>query len=60
LVKVVEKILTTAKTFKTAGSKIIVIPKKLRIKLGEENTDPFMLKLDGRGRIILEPIKKEL
>lgn len=54
-----EKIITTAKAYLTDSSKVVVIPKVLRKKLGEENTDLFIVKLDENGRIILEPIKKE-
>ena len=39
-------------------SKVVVIPKKLRELLGEENTDLFIVKIDEKQRIILEPIKK--
>ncbi|MGA3060153.1 MAG: AbrB/MazE/SpoVT family DNA-binding domain-containing protein [Candidatus Bathyarchaeia archaeon] len=53
-----ETIITTAKAYHTDSSKIIVIPRKLRRKLGEENTDLFIVKLDEKQRIILEPIKK--
>jgi bifunctional DNA-binding transcriptional regulator/antitoxin component of YhaV-PrlF toxin-antitoxin module len=53
-----EKIITTAKAYHTDNSKVIVIPKKLRKKLGEENTDLFIVKLDDKERIILEPIRK--
>ena len=54
-----EKIITTAKAYLTDHSKVVVIPKKLRQVLGEENTDLFIIKLDDKGRIIYEPIKKE-
>jgi bifunctional DNA-binding transcriptional regulator/antitoxin component of YhaV-PrlF toxin-antitoxin module len=53
-----ETIITTAKAYHTDSSKVIVIPRKLRRKLGEENTDLFIVKLDEKQRIILEPIKK--
>ena len=53
-----ETIITTCKAYLTDNSKIIVIPKKLRVKLGEENTDLFIVKLDDKERIILEPIRK--
>jgi bifunctional DNA-binding transcriptional regulator/antitoxin component of YhaV-PrlF toxin-antitoxin module len=53
-----EKIVTTAKAYLTDRSKVVVIPKKLRNQLGEENTDLFIVKLDEKQRIILEPIKK--
>jgi len=53
-----EQIITTAKAYLTDSSKVVVIPKKLRRKLGERNTDFFIIKLDGQNRIILEPIKK--
>lgn len=53
-----EKIVTTAKAYLTDTSKVVVIPKQLRDKLGEENTDLFIVKLDDKQRIILEPIRK--
>jgi len=53
-----ETIITTAKAYLTDSSKVVVIPMQLRRKLGEENTDLFILKLDDKGRIILEPIRK--
>ena len=54
----VEHIITTAKAYLTDRSKVVVIPKKLRKMLGEENTDLFIVKLDEKQRIVLEPIKK--
>jgi bifunctional DNA-binding transcriptional regulator/antitoxin component of YhaV-PrlF toxin-antitoxin module len=54
-----EQIITTAKAYLTDSSKVVVIPKKLRRKLGERNTDFFIIKLDGYGRIILEPIERK-
>jgi len=54
-----EKIVTIAKAYLTDHSKVVVIPKKLRRKLGEDNTSLFIVKSDERGRIIYEPIKKE-
>lgn len=54
----VEQIITTAKAYHTDNSKAVVIPIKLRRYLGEENTDLFIVKLDEKQRIILEPIKK--
>lgn len=54
----VETIVTTAKAYITDTSKVVVIPMELRRKLGEKNTDLFIVKLDDRQRIILEPIKK--
>ena len=53
-----EKIVTTAKAYMTDSSKVVVIPKKLRKQLGEENTDLFIVKIDEKNRIIFEPIKK--
>jgi bifunctional DNA-binding transcriptional regulator/antitoxin component of YhaV-PrlF toxin-antitoxin module len=53
-----ETIITTAKAYHTDNSKVIVIPRKLRRQLGEENTDLFIVKLDKKQRIILEPILK--
>ena len=55
-----EKIITTVKAFYSGkpDSKIVTIPKKIREKLGEQNTDLFIVKLDDKGRIIYEPIKK--
>ena len=53
-----EQIITTAKAYSADKSKVIVIPKKLRRMLGEQNTDLFIIKLDEKQRIILEPIKK--
>jgi bifunctional DNA-binding transcriptional regulator/antitoxin component of YhaV-PrlF toxin-antitoxin module len=55
----VEKIITTSKAYLTDTSKVVVIPKKLREQLGEENTDLFIIKIDDKGRIILEPIRKK-
>jgi bifunctional DNA-binding transcriptional regulator/antitoxin component of YhaV-PrlF toxin-antitoxin module len=55
---VAEKIITTAKAYHTDNSKVVVIPVRLRRDLGEENTDLFIVKLDEKQRIILEPIKK--
>jgi len=54
-----EQVVTTAKAYLTDSSKVVVIPRELRRKLGEENTDLFIIKLDGKQRIILEPIKKK-
>jgi bifunctional DNA-binding transcriptional regulator/antitoxin component of YhaV-PrlF toxin-antitoxin module len=54
----VEQIITTAKAYLTDRSKVVVIPKRLRKMLGEENTDLFIVKLDEKQRIVLEPIKK--
>jgi len=54
-----EEIITTAKAYLSDHSKVVVIPRKLRRKLGENNTDLFIVKLDAKGRIIYEPIKKE-
>jgi hypothetical protein len=54
-----ETIITTSKAYLSDHSKVVVIPKILRQKFGESNTDLFILKLDDRNRIILEPIKKE-
>ena len=54
----VEQIITTAKAYFTDRSKVVVIPKRLRKMLGEENTDLFIIKLDEKQRIVLEPIKK--
>ena len=54
----IETIITTAKAYHSDNSKVVVIPRKLRSKLGEENTDLFIVKLDEKLRIILEPIKK--
>jgi hypothetical protein len=53
-----EQIITTAKAYITDSSKVVVIPRILRIRLGEKNTDLFIVKLDDKKRIILEPIKK--
>jgi len=54
-----EQIITTAKAYLTDHSKVVVIPKKLRQKLGERNTDLFIVKLDEQERIVFEPIKKK-
>jgi hypothetical protein len=54
-----EEIITTAKAYLTDHSKVVVIPRKLRRELGEENTQLFIVKLDDQGRIIYQPIKKE-
>jgi bifunctional DNA-binding transcriptional regulator/antitoxin component of YhaV-PrlF toxin-antitoxin module len=53
-----EQVITTAKAYLTDRSKVVVIPRALRRRLGEENTDLFIIKLDDKQRIILEPIKK--
>lgn len=53
-----EEIITTAKAYLTDHSKVVVIPKKLRRKLGEDNTSLFIVKLDDKDRIIYEPIKR--
>jgi len=53
-----EKVITTAKAYLTDSSKVVVIPRKLRRELGEENTQLFIVKLDDKNRIIYEPIKK--
>ena len=55
-----EEIITTCKAYLSDSSKVVVIPRALRRRLGERNTDLFVLKLDSRQRIILEPIKKEV
>ena len=55
-----EQIVTTAKAYLSDRSKVVVIPKALRLKLGEENTDLFIIKLDDKLRIILEPIRKTM
>jgi len=55
-----EQIITTAKAYRSDHSKVVVIPKKLRRKLGEANTDLFIVKLDEQQRIIFEPIKKQV
>jgi len=54
-----EKVITSAKAYLTDSSKVVVIPRKLRRELGEENTQLFIVKLDDKNRIIYEPIKKE-
>jgi hypothetical protein len=53
-----EETITTGKAYFTDHSKVLVIPKKLRRRLGEENTDLFIVKVDDKQRIIYEPIKK--
>ena len=53
-----EEIVTTAKAYFADKSKVIVIPKILRKKIGEQNTDLFIVKLDEKQRIIFEPIKR--
>lgn len=57
----VEKFIGTVKAFKVGNpdSKVITILKETRKILGESNTSHFIQKVDGKGRIILEPIKKE-
>jgi len=54
-----EQIITTAKAYLSDHSKVVVIPKKLRRKLGERNTDLFIVKLDEQQRIVLEPILRQ-
>ncbi len=54
----VEQVVTTAKAYLTDSSKVVVIPRQLRKMLGEENTDLFIVKLDEKQRIVLEPIRK--
>ena len=53
-----EEVITTAKAYLTDSSKVVVIPRKLRKKLGENKTDLFIVKLDDKDRIIYEPIEK--
>ena len=55
----VEEVITTAKAYLTDSSKVVVIPRKLRKKLGENKTDLFIVKLDYKDRIIYEPIEKQ-
>ena len=57
--KVNEEIISTAKAYLTDSSKVVVIPIELRRRLGEQNTRLFIVKLDDKGRIILEPIKND-
>ena len=59
MTKQTEETITTAKAYLTDSSKVVVIPQQLRKRFGEKNTDLFIVKLDEKGRIILEPIKKE-
>ncbi|MGD0978908.1 MAG: AbrB/MazE/SpoVT family DNA-binding domain-containing protein [Candidatus Bathyarchaeia archaeon] len=54
-----EEVITTCKAYLSDHSKVVVIPRALRRRFGEKNTDLFILKVDDQGRIILEPIKKE-
>jgi bifunctional DNA-binding transcriptional regulator/antitoxin component of YhaV-PrlF toxin-antitoxin module len=54
-----EEVITTCKAYLSDSSKVVVIPRSLRRKLGERNTDLFVLKLDSQNRIILEPIRKQ-
>ena len=54
-----EEVITTAKAYLTDSSKVVVIPRKLRKKLGESKTDLFIVKLDDKDRIIYEPIEKQ-
>jgi bifunctional DNA-binding transcriptional regulator/antitoxin component of YhaV-PrlF toxin-antitoxin module len=54
-----EKIITTAKAYFTDSSKVVVIPRIVRRRLGEENTRLFIVKTDSNGRIIYEPIKQK-
>ena len=56
----VEQVISTAKAYMTDSSKVVVIPRALRRRFGEENTDLFIVKIDDKQRIILEPIKKVL
>jgi len=60
--KMSEKIITTVKAYRSGKphSKIVTIPKKIRKKLREGNADLLAGKLDDKGRVIYEPIKKEL
>jgi bifunctional DNA-binding transcriptional regulator/antitoxin component of YhaV-PrlF toxin-antitoxin module len=54
-----EEVITTAKAYLTDSSKVVVIPRKLRERLGESKTDLFIVKLDDKDRIIYEPIEKQ-
>lgn len=60
MVKQMEEIIRTVRAFYTGkpASKIVTIPKEIRVRLGEENTDFFIVKIDRKKRIILEPIKR--
>lgn len=55
-----EKFIGTVKAFKVGDpdSKVVTILKETRKILGDDNTTHFIQKIDGKGRIILEPIKK--
>jgi len=55
-----ETVIATVKAFSSGkpDSKIVTIPKQIRKILGDENTEFFIVLLDGRGRIIYEPIKR--
>ena len=56
-----EKFMGTAKAYysinkkERKGSKLLVIPKKIRALIGDPSF--FIVKLDERNRIIYEPIK---
>jgi len=56
-----ERFIGTVKAFKVGSpdSKVVTILKETRKILGESNTSHFIQKIDDKGRIILEPIKKE-
>jgi len=53
-----EEIIKTVRAFYSGkpASKIVTIPKEIRVRLGEENTDLFIVKLDQKNRIVFEPI----
>lgn len=56
-----EKFMETAKAYysinqkERKGSKLVVIPKKIRALIGDPNF--FIVKLDERNRIIYEPVR---
>ena len=56
-----EEVITTVKSFKSGkqGSKLVTIPREIRDRLGDENTDFFIVGLDRKGRIIFEPIRRK-
>jgi len=55
-----EEVISTAKAYLSGSrSKVVVIPMEIRKRLGEKNTDLFIVTLDEKQRIIFTPIKKE-
>ena len=54
-----EEIIQTVKTFESGrpDSLVVVIPKELRDRLKIEKGNKFTVKIDGKNRIIYDPVK---